>query len=87
MYAIRSYYVIYQEFTRVNRAVRTGSFRTNRTLTDAVDSVVGTDKALHIFGLLSPGGVHSHEEHLQEMVRMAVDRGCGRVYLHAFLDA
>lgn len=78
--------VVYQEFTRVNRAVRTGSFFTNRTLTDAVDVAIDKGKAVHIFGLLSPGGVHSHEEHIHAMVKLAVERGAEKVYLHAFLD-
>ncbi|HFE32252.1 MAG TPA: 2,3-bisphosphoglycerate-independent phosphoglycerate mutase, partial [Gammaproteobacteria bacterium] len=78
--------VVYQEFTRVSRAIRTGSFFTNLTLTNAVDQAIENDKALHILGLLSDGGVHSHEEHIQAMVRLAVERGAKRVYLHAFLD-
>ncbi|WP_428623244.1 2,3-bisphosphoglycerate-independent phosphoglycerate mutase [Sedimenticola sp.] len=78
--------VVYQEFTRVSRSVRTRSFFTNRTLVDAVDRAIGDDKAVHIFGLLSPGGVHSHEEHIHAMARLAVQRGASRVYVHAFLD-
>ncbi|WP_321529144.1 2,3-bisphosphoglycerate-independent phosphoglycerate mutase [Sedimenticola selenatireducens] len=78
--------VVYQEFTRVSRSVRTGSFFTNRTLVDAVDRVIAEDKAVHILGLLSPGGVHSHEEHIHAMARLAVERGASRVYVHAFLD-
>lgn len=78
--------VVYQEITRVSRAIKTGSFFTNHTLTDAVDLAVTTGKALHILGLLSPGGVHSHEEHIHAMVELAAQRGAQRVYLHAFLD-
>ncbi len=78
--------VVYQEFTRVNRSVRTGSFFTNRTLVDAVDRAIAAERAVHIFGLLSPGGVHSHEEHIHAMARLAVERGAPRVYVHAFLD-
>lgn len=78
--------VVYQEFTRVSRAIKTGSFFTNRTLTDAVDLAVGTGKAVHILGLLSPGGVHSHEEHIHAMAKLAAQRGADRLYLHAFLD-
>lgn len=78
--------VVYQEFTRVSRAVRTGSFFTNRTLTDAVDHALEKDKALHIIGLLSPGGVHSHDSHLQAMVKLAAERGLKKIYMHAFLD-
>jgi len=78
--------VVYQEFTRVSRAIRTGSFFTNQTLTDAVDLAIKNDKAVHILGLLSNGGVHSHEEHICAMAKLAVERGAKHVYLHAFLD-
>ncbi|NOR52319.1 MAG: 2,3-bisphosphoglycerate-independent phosphoglycerate mutase, partial [Gammaproteobacteria bacterium] len=56
------------------------------TLTDAVDQAISNDKAVHILGLLSPGGVHCHEEHIHAMVKLAVERGATQVYLHAFLD-
>lgn len=78
--------VVYQEFTRVSRAIRTGSFFTNRTLTTAVELARDTNKAVHILGLLSPGGVHSHEEHIYAMVELAIQQGVKDVYLHAFLD-
>ncbi|QKT03662.1 2,3-bisphosphoglycerate-independent phosphoglycerate mutase [Ectothiorhodospiraceae bacterium 2226] len=78
--------VVYQEFTRVSRAIKTGSFYSNQTLTDAVDQARDSDRAVHILGLLSPGGVHSHEEHIHAMVELAVKRGATRVYVHAFLD-
>jgi 2,3-bisphosphoglycerate-independent phosphoglycerate mutase len=78
--------VVYQEYTRISRAIRTGSFFTNITITNAVDQAMQNQRALHIFGLLSPGGVHSHEEHIQAMVELAVKRGAPQVYLHAFLD-
>ena len=78
--------VVYQEFTRVSRSIKTGSFFTNATLTDAVDLAVNTERAVHILGLLSPGGVHSHEEHIHAMAELAVKRGAKKVYMHAFLD-
>ncbi len=78
--------VVYQEFTRISRAIKTGSFFTNNTLTQAVDTAIENGKAVHIIGLLSPGGVHSHEEHIQAFAKLAVDRGAKDVYLHAFLD-
>ena len=78
--------VVYQEFTRVSRSVKTGSFFNNATLTEAVDHAINHDKAVHILGLLSPGGVHSHEEHIHAMVKLAVERGAKKVYVHAFLD-
>jgi 2,3-bisphosphoglycerate-independent phosphoglycerate mutase len=78
--------VVYQEFTRVSRSIRTGSFFSNETLTEAVDKAVSSGKAIHLLGLLSPGGVHSHEEHIHAMARLAVERGADKVYFHAFLD-
>jgi 2,3-bisphosphoglycerate-independent phosphoglycerate mutase len=78
--------VVYQEFTRVSRSIKTGSFFTNATLTDAVDVALANDRAVHIIGLLSPGGVHSHEEHIHAMAQLAAERGAKRIYLHAFLD-
>ena len=78
--------VVYQEYTRIGRAIADGSLFTNRTLTDAVDLAVRTDKAVHIIGLLSPGGVHSHETHIQALVELAAKHGAKRLYIHAFLD-
>ncbi|MGB0712592.1 MAG: 2,3-bisphosphoglycerate-independent phosphoglycerate mutase [Gammaproteobacteria bacterium] len=78
--------VVYQEFTRVSRSIGTGSFFTNQTLTDAVDQAIDKGSTVHILGLLSPGGVHSHEEHIHAMVKLAVERGARDVAVHAFLD-
>ncbi|MDZ7661456.1 2,3-bisphosphoglycerate-independent phosphoglycerate mutase [Thiohalophilus sp.] len=78
--------VVYQEYTRVSRSIKTGSFFANQTLVDAAQLAVDTDKAVHILGLLSPGGVHSHEEHIHAMVELAVKQGAKKVYVHAFLD-
>jgi 2,3-bisphosphoglycerate-independent phosphoglycerate mutase len=78
--------VVYQEYTRINRAISSGTFFSNKTLTDAVDLAVSTGKSVHILGLLSPGGVHSHEEHIHAMAELAVKRGAKQLYLHAFLD-
>ncbi|MCG6935376.1 MAG: 2,3-bisphosphoglycerate-independent phosphoglycerate mutase [Proteobacteria bacterium] len=78
--------VVYQEFTRVNRSIKTGSFFSNQTLVDAVELARDTGKAVHILGLLSSGGVHSHEDHIHAMVELAAERGADKVYLHAFLD-
>jgi len=78
--------VVYQEFTRVSRAIKTGSFFRNGTLTEAVDLAIEHNRAVHVLGLLSPGGVHSHEDHIHAMVELALSRGAKQVYLHAFLD-
>ena len=78
--------VVYQEYTRICRSIRTHSFYENQTLIDPIDAAIESGKAIHVLGLLSPGGVHSHEEHIHSIVRMAADRGAKKVYLHAFLD-
>jgi 2,3-bisphosphoglycerate-independent phosphoglycerate mutase len=78
--------VVFQELTRVSRAVESGEFFANTALNEAVQRAQAANGALHIFGLLSPGGVHSHEEHIHAMLRMAIEGGCERVYVHAFLD-
>ena len=78
--------VVYQEYSRINRAISTGTFFTNKTLTDAVDLALKTGAAVHIMGLLSPGGVHSHEDHIHAMAELAARRGVEKLYLHAFLD-
>jgi 2,3-bisphosphoglycerate-independent phosphoglycerate mutase len=78
--------VVYQDFTRVTKAIRDGEFFDNPVLTGAVDKAVGAGKAVHILGLLSDGGVHSHQDHLVAMAELAARRGAGKIYLHAFLD-
>ncbi len=78
--------VVYQEYTRICRSIRTHSFYDNQTLVDPIDAAINNNKAIHVLGLLSPGGVHSHEEHIHSIVRMAADRGAKKIYLHAFLD-
>jgi len=78
--------VVYQDFTRITKAISDGDFFENQALVSAVQQAVAADKAVHIMGLLSPGGVHSHEDHLLAMVKLAEQHGASRVYLHAFLD-
>ena len=78
--------VVYQDFTRVTKAIRDGEFFTNPTITAAVDRAVSAGKAVHILGLLSDGGVHSHQDHLVAMAELAAQRGAEKIYLHAFLD-
>jgi len=78
--------VVYQDFTRVTKAISDGEFSENTILCQAVDKAASSDKAVHIFGLLSPGGVHSHEDHIFAMIELAKKRGANKVYLHAFLD-
>lgn len=78
--------VVYQDFTRVTKAIRDGEFFQNEVLCNAVDKAVAGGKAVHILGLLSDGGVHSHQEHLVAMVELAAQRGAQKIYLHGFLD-
>ncbi len=78
--------VVYQEYTRISRSIRTGSFFSNKTLTEPVDLAVANNKAVHILGLLSAGGVHSHIDHIEAMIKLAAGRGAKKIYLHAFLD-
>jgi 2,3-bisphosphoglycerate-independent phosphoglycerate mutase len=78
--------VVYQEFTRIDRAIADGAFFTNPALKNAVEAAKSQDKALHILGLLSDGGVHSHELHIHAMLEMAAREGVTKTYLHMFLD-
>jgi len=78
--------VVYQEFTRITKAIKDGDFFQNPALVGAVRSAVAQGKAVHLMGLLSPGGVHSHEEHLVAMIELAYREGARQIYLHAFLD-
>ena len=78
--------VVYQDFTRVTKSIEDGVFFTNPTLVSAVDSAVSNSKAVHILGLLSDGGVHSHQAHIAAMVQLAAQRGADHIYIHAFLD-
>ncbi|TAN69964.1 MAG: 2,3-bisphosphoglycerate-independent phosphoglycerate mutase [Methylobacter sp.] len=75
-----------QDFSKVNDAIIDGSFYSNPVLCRAVDLAKEKNKAVHIMGLLSPGGVHSHEEQIAAMVELAAKRGLDKIYLHAFLD-
>ncbi len=78
--------VVYQEFTRIDRAINNGHFFLNLPLKDTLAKVKANHGALHILGLLSDGGVHSHENHIHAMLEMAVQEGVKQVYVHAFLD-
>ncbi len=78
--------VVYQDFERINQSIQSGEFFNIPSLTAAIDTLKTSGKALHIFGLLSDGGVHSHQDHIHAMVEMAVKRGLKKVYVHAFLD-
>ncbi len=78
--------VVYQSITKIDKAIADGSFNRNPAYTTAIDRAVAGGGAVHVFGLLSPGGVHSHEDQIFAALRLAAGRGASRVYLHAFLD-
>jgi 2,3-bisphosphoglycerate-independent phosphoglycerate mutase len=77
---------VLQDLTKVDLVVENGTFFNNQVLTQAVDETIAAQGAVHIFGLLSPGGVHSRDVHLEAMAELAVKRGCKKIYVHAFLD-
>jgi len=78
--------IVYQNISKIDKAIEDGEFFSNPTYIEAIDKAVASNQALHLFGLLSPGGVHSHENHIYAMVDMAAKRGAKKVYVHAFLD-
>ncbi len=78
--------VVYQDLSRVDVAIEDGSFFSNPALSNAVALAKKNNSALHIMGLLSPGGVHSHENHVLAMLEMAARNGLKKIYLHPFLD-
>jgi 2,3-bisphosphoglycerate-independent phosphoglycerate mutase len=78
--------VVYQDLSKVDFGIEDGTFYSNPVLLQAVESAKQGDKALHIMGLLSAGGVHSHESHIHAMVELAVRAGMKKVFVHAFLD-
>lgn len=78
--------IVYQSLTRVNVSIREGEFEKNETFLNAIKHVKENGKALHLFGLLSDGGVHSHISHMFALLKLAADEGVEKVYVHAFLD-
>lgn len=78
--------IVYQSLTRVDIAIRTGEFEKNETFLKAIEHVKKHGTNLHIFGLLSDGGVHSHINHLFALLRLAQKQNLPNVYVHAFLD-
>jgi 2,3-bisphosphoglycerate-independent phosphoglycerate mutase len=78
--------VVHQDLTRIELAIEDGSFFVNPVLSTAINQAVQADKAIHVLGLLSPGGVHSHENQIFALLEMAVKQGATKIYVHAFLD-
>lgn len=78
--------VVYQDLTRIDQAIEEGEFLTHAALVNAVKKAKSHERAVHVLGLLSPGGVHSHEQHLHALVDLAAKQGITQLYIHAFLD-
>ncbi|HEY9204936.1 MAG TPA: 2,3-bisphosphoglycerate-independent phosphoglycerate mutase [Candidatus Methanoperedens sp.] len=78
--------IVYQDLTRITKSVREGDFFKNKILLSAMENVKKHGSSLHLMGLLSDGGVHSHNSHLYALLRLARDEGIKKVYVHAFLD-
>ena len=78
--------VVFQDLPRISRAIEDGSFFRNEAYNKAMDDCLAKGTSLHLYGLLSDGGVHSHIEHLFALLQMAKDKGLTKVYIHCFLD-
>ncbi|WP_413112739.1 2,3-bisphosphoglycerate-independent phosphoglycerate mutase [Thaumasiovibrio sp. DFM-14] len=78
--------VVYQDLTRITKSIADGDFFENDAIVTAMDKAINAGKAVHLMGLMSPGGVHSHEDHIAAAVEMAAKRGAEKIYLHCFLD-
>ena len=78
--------VVYQDLTMITEKIKSNEFFKNKVLLDTIDHVKRNDSKLHIFGLLSDGGVHSHIEHIYALLELAKKEGITKVYLHCFMD-
>ena len=78
--------IVYQELTRITKTINDDKLKDNEAIVAAMDKALENDSALHLMGLLSPGGVHSHITHLYGIVELAKKKGLKKVYIHAFLD-
>ena len=78
--------IVYQSLTRIDKAIQDGEFLTNPALSSAYEHAIKNNSSLHLFGLLSDGGVHSHINHIIALIRSAKQKGIKKLYFHAFLD-
>jgi len=78
--------IVYQELTRINKAISDGTLAKNPALVKFLADLKSRNGALHLWGLLSDGGVHSHQEHLYALVKVAKDAGIAKIFIHAFMD-
>jgi 2,3-bisphosphoglycerate-independent phosphoglycerate mutase len=78
--------IVYQELQRINVAIKTGELTTNKAFVDTLDYAKTNNKALHLIGLVSDGGVHSHIEHIKAITTICAEKGIQNVFIHAFTD-
>ncbi|SHK43654.1 2,3-bisphosphoglycerate-independent phosphoglycerate mutase [Paramaledivibacter caminithermalis] len=78
--------IVYQDFTRITKSIEDGDFFENPVFIEAMDSAIKHNSALHLWGLLSDGGVHSHNTHLYALLKLAKSKGLSKIYIHCFLD-
>jgi 2,3-bisphosphoglycerate-independent phosphoglycerate mutase len=78
--------IVYQDLSKINNAIKDGSFFKNEKFLEAIEHTKKNNSALHIYGLVSTGGVHSSLDHLLALIQLAAKEGLKRVYVHAFLD-
>ncbi len=78
--------IVYQDLSKISRDIANGGFFTNPAYTAAIDACVTRGASLHIMGLVSPGGVHSHTDHLWALIALAKRRGVEKLYIHCFMD-
>ena len=78
--------IVYQDLSKINISIKKGDFYKNEKFLNAVEHVKKNDSSLHLYGLVSTGGVHSSLDHLLALIKMAADNGLKKVYVHAFLD-
>ncbi len=78
--------IVYQDYTRISKSIKDGVFFNNQTFLKAIDNVKANGSKLHLMGLVSDGGVHSHVEHLYALIELAKEKGLDQVYIHCFMD-
>ncbi|MFH1334028.1 MAG: 2,3-bisphosphoglycerate-independent phosphoglycerate mutase [Pseudomonadota bacterium] len=78
--------VVYQDLTRITKSIEDGDFFKHPILLHTMEQAKQTDKAIHVFGLLSPGGIHSHNTHIYALIKLAAQQGFKKIFVHAFLD-
>lgn len=78
--------IVYQELTKINKSIREGEFFKNERFLEAINHAKKNDSSLHLYGLVSEGGVHSSMDHIFALIKLAGEQGLKKVYFHAFLD-